>query len=217
MLTRAVASVLRPDARFVVTDLSEPMLGRAAARQGDPARVEWRPADAMDLPMGEGSFDLVLCQFAAMFFPERVQAYREARRVLSEGGTFLYTMWDRIETNEFAHEVSVALGLLFPDDPPRFLLRTPHGHHDPDRYRVELEAAGFTKVEVEVLEATSAAADPSIPAIAYCQGTPLRNEIEARGHPSLEEATSVVTESIRRRFGDKDIQGRIRGFVISAS
>ena len=216
VVSRAVAAVLDSSAQFVVTDLSPPMLDRAASVQDDPGRVEWQPADAMDLPFEDESFDLVLCQFGAMFFPDRVQAYQEAHRVLRQGGAFIFNMWDRIEENDFAYEVTRALADVFPDDPPGFLLRTPHGHYDPATYRSELQTAGFSRVTVEPLDVGSVAPSPAIPAVAYCQGTPLRNEIEARYPPSLEEATARATDAIRLRFGDGEVRSRIRGFVVTA-
>lgn len=216
VVSRAVASVLDSSARFVVTDLNPPMLERAASIQDDPGRVEWQPADAVDLPFEDASFDLVLCQFGAMFFPDRVRAYREARRVLAEGGAFIFNMWDRIEENDFAFEVTRALIEVFPNDPPSFLPRTPHGQYDTATYRTELEAAGFNQITIEPVDAVSVASNPAIPAVAYCQGTPLRNEIEARKLPGLEEATARVIDAIRQRFGDGEVRGRIRGFVITA-
>jgi ubiquinone/menaquinone biosynthesis C-methylase UbiE len=216
VVTRAVAPVLGPQTRYVVTDLNQPMLERAASMQHDPAQIEWRPADAADLPFVDNTFDLVLCQFGVMFFPDRLKAYAEAHRVLRPGGRFIFSMWDRIERNEFADEVTTALARVFPDDPPSFLPRTPHGHYDPATYQAELGAAGFDRASVDAVDEISVASDPAIPAIAYCQGTPLRNEIEAMNPPGLEEATALATEAIRARFGEFDVQGRIRGFVITA-
>lgn len=216
VVTRAVASVLGAQARYVATDLNLPMLERAASMQQEPARIEWRPADAADLPFADDTFDLILCQFGAMFFPDRVKAYAEARRVLEPGGRFMFSMWDRIEENDFADEVTTALAKAFPDDPPSFLPRTPHGHYDPATYQAELEVAGFDEAIIDAVDEISAASDPAILAIAYCQGTPLRNEIEAIPPPSLEEATVLATDAIRARFGQGDIRGRIRGFVITA-
>ena len=105
------------------------MLDFAAAQPG-AERVIWRQADAQALPFADGSFDAVLCQFGVMFFPDRATAYREAKRVLKPGGRFLFSVWDRIEENEFAHTVTDAVAALFPDNPPRFFARTPHGYHD---------------------------------------------------------------------------------------
>ena len=217
VVPRAVAPVLEPGAEYVVTDLNVAMLERARSAQPDPSNITWRVADALDLPFEDNSFDLVLCQFGAMFYPDRVQGYREARRVLNGGGAFIFNMWDRIEENEFADEVTRSLAELYPDDPPQFLARTPHGHHETEVYRTELLNAGFGGVQVEAVDALSVAEDPKVPAIAYCTGTPLRSEIEARGGASLDEATAHGAEAIRTRFGEGPVKGRIRGYVITAT
>ena len=84
IVTEALAAAL-PDAEIVATDLNQAMLDIAGAR-GLPARVNFQAADAQALPFPDSSFDLVVCQFGAMFFPDRVGAYGEARRVLRPGG-----------------------------------------------------------------------------------------------------------------------------------
>ena len=138
VVTRALAPRLGADARYVVTDLNQPMLDYAATRQGPDSRIEWRQADALDLPFEDASFDVVCCQFGAMFFPDRVAGYAEARRVLRPGGRFVFSVWDRIEENAFADDVTNAVAAVFPHDPPRFLARTPHGYHDIALIRDEL-------------------------------------------------------------------------------
>jgi ubiquinone/menaquinone biosynthesis C-methylase UbiE len=216
VLTRALAARLPPATPIVATDLNQPMLDQAAKRQQGGA-VEWKQADALALPFGDRSFDLVACQFGAMFFPDKVQGYREARRVLRPGGHMLFNVWDRISENEFPDGVTETLAALFPDAPPRFLARTPHGHHDVRQIRHDLEAAGFAQVAVDGVDALSKAPTARHVAVAFCQGTPLRNEIEARGASRLEEATNRVADALARRFGDGAIEGRIRALVISAS
>jgi ubiquinone/menaquinone biosynthesis C-methylase UbiE len=215
VLTRALAARL-PAARLVATDLNQPMLDLAAARQPDAKKVTWRQANALALPFADHSFDAVACQFGVMFFPDKVQGYREARRVLKPGGRFLFNVWDRIAENEFADVVTQALATLFPQDPPRFMARIPHGYHDVEEIRAQLAAAGFSQIAVETLEHTSKAPSPRDPAIAYCQGTPLRNEIEARDPARLDEATTRATEALAQRFGRGAVEGRIRAHVIVA-
>lgn len=216
VLTRAIASRLARHARIIATDLNQPMLDRAMA-QAEDARIEWRQADALALPFEEQSFDVVACQFGAMFFPDRVLGYKEASRVMKAGGRFVFNVWDRISENEFADTVTEALASLFPHDPPRFMARTPHGYHDAERIREELKAAGFTTVSVDAIDETSRAASSRDVAVAYCQGTPLRTEIEARDASGLENATQHATEALARRFGDGAIEGRIRALVITAT
>lgn len=216
VLTRAMAPHLAADARLTVTDLNQPMLDHAKARQPDE-RIEWKQADALALPFEDGSFDAVACQFGVMFFPDKVQGYKEARRVLKPGGHYVFNVWDRISDNEFADTVTEALAMLFPSDPPRFLARTPHGYHDEGQIRAQLNAAGFTNVSIEAVDHRSKAPSPRDPAIAYCQGTPLRNEIEARGASRLEEATNDAAEAVARKFGSGAVDGRIRALVITAT
>jgi SAM-dependent methyltransferase len=216
VLTRAIASRLSAHARMVATDLNQPMLDHAEARQSHDGRIEWKQADALALPFQDQSFDVVACQFGAMFFPDKVRGYQEARRVLRPGGHFLFNVWDRISENEFADIVTEALAAVFPHDPPRFMARTPHGYHDVGRIRADLNAAGFADISIDAVDERSKASSPRDPAIAYCQGTPLRSEIEARDASRLQDATERAAEALAHRFGRGGIEGRIRAFVITA-
>ena len=217
VVTRALAAKLSADARYMVTDLNQTMLDYAAARQGPDSRLEWRQADALDLPFEEASFDVVCCQFGAMFFPDRVAGYIEARRVLRPGGRFVFSVWDRIEENAFADDVTKALAALFPHDPPRFLPRTPHGYHDIELIRQELIRAGFADIEFETREEVSRARSARDVATAYCQGTPLRNEIESRDASLLQLATDRATEAIASRHGKGPVTGKVQAHVIVAA
>ena len=217
VLTRALAAKLPARAHIVATDLNQPMLDRAASRQPDDPRIEWRQADALKLPFEDRLFNVVTCQFGVMFFPDKNQGYREARRVLKSGGRFLFNVWDQISKNEFAEVVTQALATLFPQDPPCFLARTPYGYHNLQVIRDELSAAGFASISIETLDAVSRASSARDAAIAYCQGTPLRNEIEARDPAGLEEATHEAAGALARRFGPGVIDARIRAHVVTAT
>jgi ubiquinone/menaquinone biosynthesis C-methylase UbiE len=216
VVTRALAPRLSPDASYVVTDLNQPMLDYAAARQATDSRIRWLKADAQALPFEDAAFDLVCCQFGAMFFPDRQAGYREAKRVLKPGGCFLFNVWDRIEENVFANDVTNALAELFPNDPPRFLARTPHGYYDTALIRSDLEQAGFSSVAVDTRADQSRASSPRDVAIAYCQGTPLRNEIEARDAARLEAATDHAALKIANRHGSGEVAAKIQAHVIAA-
>jgi len=216
VVTRALAPKLSPGASYVVTDLNQPMLDYAASRQAPDGRIKWRQADAVALPFENAAFDLVCCQFGAMFFPDRSSAYREAQRVLKPGGHFLFNVWDRIEENVFADEVTNALAEIFPNDPPRFLARTPHGYHDTALIRSELEGAGFSRVVIETRAEQSRASAPRVPAVAYCQGTVLRTEIEARDAGKLEAATDYAASAIADKHGRGEVAAKIQAHVIVA-
>ena len=216
VVTRALAPNLSLGTSYVVTDLNQPMLDYAASRQAPDSRIKWRQADAQALPFEDAAFDLVCCQFGAMFFPDRSLAYREAKRVLKPGGHLLFSVWDRIEENVFADDVTNALARIFPNDPPRFLIRTPHGYHDTALIRSELEGAGFSRVVIETRAEQSRSFSPRLPAVAYCQGTLLRNEIEARDAGKQEAATDHAASAISQRHGSGEVAAKIQAHVIVA-
>ena len=215
VVTRALASVLPERVSIVATDLNQPMLDQASAL-GTTRPVEWRQADAMRLPFQDGTFDAVVCQFGVMFFPDKPQALSEARRVLRPGGVLVFNVWDRLEENEFADTVTAALASVFPEDPPRFLARTPHGYHERSRIEQDLVSSGFSAPpEIVTLAARSRAKSPRDPAIAFCQGTPLRSEIEAHGASRLGEATDLAADAIGRRFGRGAVDGKMQAHVVT--
>ena len=214
VVTRRMAALLPEGSNIVATDLNQAMLDKAAA-VGTARPVRWRQADAMQLPFADESFDAVVCQFGVMFFPDRGKAFAEARRVLAPGGTFFFNAWDRIEENEFADAVTTALQSVFPDDPPRFMARVPHGYHDLATIAEDLKRGGFDAApEMVTLSARSRAVSARVPAMAYCHGTPWRTEIEARDKTGLGTATDVSEQVLAARFGHGPVDGRIQAHVV---
>lgn len=199
IVTRALAAAL-PEAEIVATDLNPDML-RVAGSRLDSERVTFAPADAQSLPFPDAAFDLVVCQFGAMFFPDRVAAYREARRVLRPGGAFLFNVWDRLDANPASLAVAEAVAALFPGDPPSFLSRIPFGYHDKAAIEADLRAAGFDEIESETVARRSRGSARDV-APGLCQGSPLRAEIEARAPERLDEATDAALSALVRRCGD---------------
>jgi ubiquinone/menaquinone biosynthesis C-methylase UbiE len=215
VVTRALSSVLPEGVSIDATDLNQPMLDHASD-QLPSKRVTWRQADAQTLPFPDGMFDAVVCQFGVMFFPGKPQAFAEACRVLKPGGRFLFNVWDRIEENEFADVVVKSVAALFPHDPPIFLARTPHGHYDTTAFEDPLRIAGFKTVTTETVARESVSPNALSVAVGYCQGTPMRNEIEARDAGRLAEATDAAAAAIAVRFGSGPVTGKIKAHVITA-
>lgn len=216
-VTRMLASTLGKDVAIVATDLNQAMLDQAAS-VGTARPVEWRQADAMQLPFEDESFDAVVCQFGAMFFPDKAKAFAEARRVLRPGGVFVFNVWDRIGENEFANVVQTTLASIFPTDPPRFMSRTPHGYHDIDAIKRDVANGGFTAEPViETVTARSRTPSAHTAAMAYCQGSPWRAEIEAKGSPGLGEVTAAAARAIEKQFGSGAVDGKIQAHVVTVS
>ncbi len=193
IVTRAVNEGV-PTAQIVATDVN-PALLEFAARHVSSERVTFQPADAQDLPFAEGSFDLVLCQFGVMFFPDKVRANGEAWRVLRSGGQYLLVSFDRLELNPVPKAAEQAVAALFPDDPPLYMERGPFSYADPASIEHDLRAAGFTDVEVETV-ALSSRVSARDAAQGIVLGTPFRSEIERRDPSALDRAVNAVTEAL---------------------
>jgi ubiquinone/menaquinone biosynthesis C-methylase UbiE len=215
IVTRALASALPADVAITATDLNQPMLDYAAARPGTE-RVSWRQADAQNLPFADESFDVVVCQFGIMFFPDKAAGYREAWRVLRADGRFLVSVWDSLAENEIPAAVSDAVAAQFPGDPPQFLARTPYVYHDLGAIKRALHDAGFSRVEAETLDKCSRAPSSRDPAVGFCHGSPMRAEIEARAPGRLDEVTDKAAASVASRFGDGAIEGKIKAHIFTA-
>jgi len=214
IVTRALHAAF-PEADIVATDLNEGMLAHGARQLAAP-NVTWRQADAGALPFADAEFDLVVCQFGAMFFPDRARAFEEAFRVLVPGGRFLLNMWSSLEFNEIPRIVASAVAEAFPDDPPTFVERVPHGHSDADVTTAELRAAGFSSVAVETVDLPSRAPSAADPATGFCKGSPLRMQIQARDAERLDDITDAATAAVARRFGPGPIEAPMRALVYDA-
>jgi len=214
VVTRAMVSALTPDTIIVATDLNDTMLAQAE-RVGTARPVQWQQADAMQLPFADASFEAVVCQFGVMFFPDKPKAFTETHRVLEEKGTFLFSVWDRVETNELVVTVREALAAIFPEDAPRFMSRAPHAYFDVDVIANDLARAGFENApNIEGVVLQSRASSAAEAALALVQGTPMRNEIEARDASRLGPATDAVAEAIVRRYGAGVVETSMRAYVV---
>lgn len=216
VVTRTLARSLPKTVAIVATDLNQPMLDFAAGQFQESRPVVWRQANALSLPFSDESFDVVVCQFGVMFFPDRCAAYQEALRVLKPRGRFIFSTWDRLEYNEVPQAVVDGVATVFPQSPPQFVARTPHGYHDKDRIQNDVREAGFSKVEIETVQLRSRAPSHRDPAVGFCQGSPLRNEIEARDPNRVAEATDAAAVAVQERFGSGPIDGKIQAHVVTA-
>ncbi|MBB2753328.1 UNVERIFIED_ORG: ubiquinone/menaquinone biosynthesis C-methylase UbiE [Rhizobium aethiopicum] len=199
-LTRALRATLDPPTEIVATDLSQAMID-IGAPSVTMSRTHWMHADAQNLPFAPEMFDLVICQFGAMFFPDKVKAYGEAQRVLRGKGRFLFSTWDSLAANDFASCVDECLAELFPSDPPDFLRRLPYSYFDPGPIKAQMSSAGFESVTCDRLQLTAVAATAHDVAAAFCQGTPLRGEIEWRAPERMSEIVEEVAGRMEARHG----------------
>jgi len=217
ILTRALVPNLDFSTPYYAVDKNQFMLERAAFRQPKPNKVEWLNADAAQLPFDDQSVDIVCCHFGVMFFDNRIAVYREAKRVLRKGGRLIFNTWDHLKFNTFAKNIIEATSFLYPEDPPDFLVKSAHGYHDIGLIKREIAAAGFIRLRIRSTSDISTAPTAMHPAIAYCQGTSLRNEIELREPGGLHRVTEIVAKSIEKEFGPGPVSAKTKGHLVTAT
>jgi len=209
LLTRELVAAL-PGARVRATDLNPPMVEWGNAHV---AGASWSVADAQDLAYDDDAFDLVACGFGVMFFPEKVTAFQEVRRVLRPDAPLVFSVWDSVDRVPFTSDLYDELVAVFPDNPPDFFTRVPYGYHDEGRLRSDLEAAGFRNVVVERVQLTTSAPSAASYVDGYCYGTPLRFTLAERG--DIDAIAGRLREAMTRRWGDGPIDQSMSALLLT--
>jgi ubiquinone/menaquinone biosynthesis C-methylase UbiE len=212
IVTRRLREALPDSASVVATDLNHAMV--AYAREAVPAPgVVWQQADAQSLPFADESFDVVVCQFGFMFLPDKVQGFREARRVLVAGGLLLANVWHSMDANPFARTIHEALARRFPADPPRFL-ETPYGYQVTS-IRTDMAEAGWEDVSFEDIALRAVGPSAASLATGFALGSPLTHELVQRG-ADLKVVVQDLTQSLIPVGGTQPFTAVLSATVITA-
>jgi len=193
IVTRKLRDALGPQAVLVATDLNEPMLEVAKTKFDNAEAIRFRQADAQNLAFETDAFDVLACQFGHMFFPDRVAAHGEAKRVVRSGGRYVFSTWGHMEQNPFSRIAHDTMAELFEGDPPGFY-EVPFSLHDPAQVTAELAQAGLNDVTHTEIAHEPTVTDfghfahglvfgnPAIEDVRACSGDPsaVRKEIAGR-------------------------------------
>lgn len=214
IVTRLLRNCLPVGATLTATDLNTPMLEVAKAKFKAQEQVEFRRVDATDLPFADRSFDVVVCQFGVMFFPDKAKSYREARRVLTGGGRYLFNVFDSLAFNPCPRVAAEVLASAFKIDPPPFL-QVPYGYGSVDQIVASLHDAGFHDVRIDIVNLMSAVHNLPAFAAAFVLGSPLADQIRARGLEPLELVAPMESALGERAL--KDGRAPMRAILFDAA
>jgi SAM-dependent methyltransferase len=214
VVTQKLVERVSGNGSIIATDLNLAMIDLARKKIPGDRRIEWQVADATDLPFEDGSFDVVVCQFGWMFFPDRALAAREAARVLRPGGQLLFNTWDSLEMNVVPAEAYAGIQACFATDPPRFY-DIPYGMSDPAEHERLAKDAGFGGVTVERVRYAGARMDAREIATGVIRGGPFVTEIEQR-KANITEIVEKVAERLKARYGNERFSATLSALVCSA-
>ncbi|MHC3469477.1 class I SAM-dependent methyltransferase [Streptomyces sp. 7R007] len=209
-LTSALLTAL-PAASVVATDLNEAMVTAGSARE---PRARWRQADAQELPFEDGGFDVVVCQFGVMFFPDRAAAYAEVRRVLTPRGRFLFSSWGPLAAHGFGAAFQAALEECMPGRAPSFLRDVPHGYTDSAVVAADLAAAGLALASAQELTLEGVAPSAASVATGLLTGTPVSAALET--HADAPALRAAVIQGMTDRLGTGSVSAPMTATVYTA-
>lgn len=215
IVTRHLRDSLPKSARLAATDLNQAMLDYAACKFGPGDAIEWKQADATSLPFADNSFDAVVCQFALMFFPDKLAALREVHRVLVPDGLFVFNVWDSIDKNELQQIAHEMVSAFFENDPPTFY-KVPFELHERGLIMDLLTEAGFRNPTVTVLAKTGISPTASDAAKGLIEGNPVIVEIDERAGSDVRAIERAIAAAVSSRCGDRPVRGNLQALVCTA-
>jgi ubiquinone/menaquinone biosynthesis C-methylase UbiE len=151
IVARLAAPAVAPEGSVVGVDLNADMLAVARRKSAEAGLgIEWRQGEAGSLPCADGGFDAVLCQQGLQFFPDRLGALKEMRRVMADGGRLGLSVWRSVDHSPCHRAIADSLAVRFgPDVVRRFLAIFSFG--DEQALRRHVEQVGFSEIEIGTL------------------------------------------------------------------
>lgn len=216
IVSRKLRDSLPPETPLLVTDLNPPMLQVAKAKFSEGENVDFAVANAMDLAFEDATFDLMVCQFGVMFFPDKPASFREAARVLKPGGRYLFNVFSEMRKNPYSQIAHGVATRFFPEDPPGFY-KIPFHYGDPDVVRADLKAAGWQDVTHETIRLNKKIGDPEAFARGLIFGNPIIDDVRARGGVDPEEMAAAVLEDLYATFGPSDMVMPLESTIFSCT
>jgi SAM-dependent methyltransferase len=215
IVTEALRAQLGAETEIVATDLNEAMIAHAQLARPALANVRWRTADAMALPFPDADFDQVVCQFGLMFFPDKLAAIREIRRVLRPGGRAALSVWDSLELNPIGRLAHESVTAFLPADPPEFY-QLPYGYSDRTELGRVLRDGGLTDVRLEVVAFEGVSESAEHAAFGLVNGNPVSIALRERGVVDPAPLQTALAQALAAAGGAAPLRLPMRAIVIEA-
>jgi ubiquinone/menaquinone biosynthesis C-methylase UbiE len=211
VLARAAAARVAADSQVTGLDLNEGML--AVARRLRP-EIEWRQGDATNLPFADESFDVVMSQFALMYFPDRTAALREMARVLRPGGRLVIAVWGPFE-RATGYVILTEIARRRCGQAAADVLTSPFALGSQDELIDLFQAAGIDEFVVELRDGT--VTFPTIEAFVETEvkGSPLETLLDDEGYRELMKEARDRLRQFRGNGGE--ITMPMDAYIISAA
>lgn len=204
-----------PNASILATDLNPAMLEFAQKKFSGLSNVRWELADAVSLPFDDALFDCVAVQFGVMFYPDKLQGYKESFRVLKNGGKFIFATWKSFADNPIANLANETARSFFPDDPPGFFL-VPFSYYDKDQIRKELSDAGFRNIQIEDVDLKGPNISAENTARGMLEGSPIINFINEKNPDLLPEIKQKFVDEIMKAYGKENLSIPLGALIVQA-
>jgi ubiquinone/menaquinone biosynthesis C-methylase UbiE len=158
IVARTAAPFVGATGKVTGIDANPNMLAVArTASDHEGLRIEWLEGRAERLPFADASFDVVLSQFALMFFDDRAFAVAEMRRVVRANGRALTVVWQGLDEHPFYRTLDRVLDRRFGMSGVRQIFAM----GDAEALLVLGRAAGFGRARVDPVSITARFPNPS--------------------------------------------------------
>ena len=205
IVARLAARRVGTAGRVAGVDLNPSML-EVAARESSSSRpsIDWLEARAESVPLDAESFDLVLCQQGLQFFPDRLAALREMRRLLAQGGRVLISVWR--DVGRGFDVLAGALGRHISADAGGALARGPASLRDGDELSALVRQAGFGEVGLETVTVSMHFPSPVEFVQQYVNATPLAAAVAQASQSARDQLLDDVAENLRDLTGPDGVR-----------
>jgi len=213
-LTRQLAAGLAAGVRLTATDINEEMLAVAKESLAEE-EVNWAVADMMALPFGDGAFDLVVAQFGMMFAPDAAKAFGEVRRVLRQGGRFVFNTWAAAAENPVWWSLGQGLRAVFGDG-ANGPTEQPFSMSEESKVMQLLEDSGFSEVSAHRVRRIGRIDSAAMAAKGMIEGLPVISMVRSRAPQALPGMLEQLEKRYIAAFGDQPMVAPLSARVYEA-